>query len=48
MKKEYTKPEAEKVEFDYTENVTASNENNGWVRDSNCWWHDANGICKND
>ena len=48
MKKQYVKPAAEKVEFNYTDNVTASwevtNVSNPWYNcDSS--YKDANGVC---
>ena len=50
MKKEYVKPDAQRFEFDYSENVTASY---SWelTKDSNPWYtcdssyKDANGVC---
>jgi hypothetical protein len=51
MKKEYMKPEAEKVEFNYTENVTASWNNT--IQDNGHTWtytnidNDANGTYHN-
>lgn len=51
MKKEYMKPEAEKVEFDYSESVTASynweltNVTNPWYTICDSSYKDANGVC---
>ena len=51
MKKEYMKPEAEKVVFDYSENVTASY---ATTDESNDWWTcntryaDAADVCGQD
>jgi len=51
MKKEYEKPAAKMVEFDYSENVTASSFNWEKTNVSNPWYtcdssyKDANGVC---
>ena len=38
MKKEYNTPKAEKLEFDYSDTVTASNSNGLTDQATTAWW----------
>ena len=45
MKKEYETPKAEKLDFDYKENVVASNR--CFIGGSGVYWNESNGHCEN-